>query len=208
MKAQDIDYMFEIGAGGGISWNYGDVNRSKVIYKPSADADIVFRYNANPRWAFVGDISSCGLKGESKDFDNVFPNNAQYSYSNRFWQIAFRPEFHFWNYGWANDYRERKHFVPFLTAGAGFGFSTGDGDTGAAFCIPLGAGLKYKIAPRLNAQLTCLFTRTFGDNIDGIKDPYGVGSNAIANSDWIGSVVLTLTFDFKERCIECHNQKE
>lgn len=204
--AQDAEYMYEIGFGGGMSWVYGDVNKEKVLYNPALAGDIVFRYNANPRWAFVADLATYGIKGDSKDFDNAYPNDATHSFDNCLWNLAIRPEFHFWNYGWSNDYREKKHIVPFLTAGAGVGFANGDGDTGAIISLPIGAGVKWKIAPRWNAQLTCLFTRTFGDSADGIKDPYGVGTSVLANSDWIGSLVLNLTFDFKERCVECHNK--
>lgn len=206
IKAQENDFMYEIGFGGGASWAYGDINKSKVLYNPSFDGSLFFRYNANPRWAFVADLSTMGLKGDSNDFDNVFPDGRHYDFNNRLWQLAIRPEFHFWNYGWENDYREKKHFVPFLTMGAGVGFACGDGDTGAVLSIPIGAGLKWKPAQRLNAQLTCLFTRTFGDSADGIKDPYNVGSSNVLNSDWIGSLVLSITFDFKERCFDCLNK--
>lgn len=206
MKAQVTEYMLEVGAGGGMSWAYGDINRSKAVYNPAVAGDLLLRYNANPRWSFVAVLSSYGLKGDSRDFDNVFPNGQQLSFDNRLWQLAIRPEFHFWNYGWENDFREKKRLAPFITAGVGFGVANGDGDTGATLNIPVGVGVKWKIAPRWNAQLTCLMTRTFGDGADGIKDPYGLDSSTIANSDWIGSIVLSITFDFKERCLDCLNK--
>lgn len=189
-----------------MSWAYGDINKNKAFYNPAMAGSLLVRYNANPRWSFVTDISTYGIKGDSKDFDNAFPNDSHYKFDNRVWQLSFRPEFHFWNYGWANDYREKKHLAPFLTAGIGGGYSNGDGQTGALLCLPIGGGAKWKMTPRLNAQLTCLFTRTFGDKADGLKDPYNVGSNAFANSDWIGSIVLSITFDFKERCFDCNKE--
>ena len=205
-KAQESDYIYEFGIGGGMSWAYGDINKSKAIYKPGGFISILVRYNANPRWAFATDLSTLQIKGDCKDFEDSFPEGFRQSFDNRLWQLSFRPEFHFWNYGWVNDYREKKHFVPFITTGLGGAFSCGDGDTGAAFCIPFGIGLKWKISPRVNTQLSCLFTRTFGDNADGIKDPYDCGSNAFANSDWIGSLVLSITFDFKQRCENCNKE--
>ena len=205
-KAQEAEYMYELGVGGGMSWAYGDINRSKAVYNPSGAGELLFRYNANPRWSFVADVSTYGIEGDSKDFDNVFPGNANLSFENRVWTLAFRPEFHFWNFGWANDYREKKRLAPFITAGAGMGVASGDGDTGAVFCIPLGLGAKWKMSPRTNAQLTCLFTRTFGDSADGIKDPYNVGTSAFTNSDWIGSIVFSISFDFKERCFDCNRE--
>lgn len=206
LKAQESEYMFEVGLGGGFSWAYGDINKNKAIYNPAMAGNLLVRYNANPRWSFVADVSTYGIKGDSKDFDNAFPNDSHYKFDNRVWQLSFRPEFHFWNYGWANDYREKKHLAPFLTAGIGGGYSNGDGQTGVLLCLPIGGGAKWKMTPRLNAQLTCLFTRTFGDKADGLRDPYNVGSNAFANSDWIGSIVLSITFDFKERCFDCNKE--
>ena len=206
VKAQEPEYMLEIGAGGGMSWAYGDVNRSKLLYKPQAAYDLFLRYNANPRWSYVTEVASFGLKGDSRDFSNAFPGNGQYQFDNRLWQISFRPEFNFWNYGWANDYREKKRLAPFITTGFGIGFSSGDGETGVVMSIPFGIGTRWKMTQRLNAQLTCLFTRTLGDLADGINDPYRVESSALANSDWIGSLILSITFDFKERCFDCNKQ--
>ena len=205
-RAQEPDYMYEFGVGGGLSWVYGDINKSKALYKPGGAISILARYNANPRWAFVADISTFGIKGDCKDFDDVFPESHPRSFDNRAWMLSIRPEIHFWNYGWVNDYREKKHLVPFLTSGIGGGFSSGDGDTGALFALQVGAGAKWKLSPRVNAQLTCLFCRTFGDKADGITDPYALGSNTWANSDWIGSLVLSMTFDFKERCMSCNKE--
>lgn len=206
VKAQEPEYMFEIGAGLGSSWSYNDVNRTKLISQPTFASSLLFRYNANPRWALVAEVASMGVKGDSRKHDNAFFDGSQKTFDNRLWQVAFRPEFHFQNYGWTNDYREKKRIVPFLTAGIGYGYSTGDGHTGSTFDMPFGLGAKWKLSQRLNAQLTCLFTRTFGDVVDGIKDPYNMNSSCISNSDWVGSLVLSLTFDFKERCVQCLNK--
>ena len=205
-KAQKPDYLYEFGIGGGMSWTYGDINKSKAIYKPGGAISILVRYNVNPRWAFATDLSMLQIKGDCKDFEDFFPEGFRQSFDNRLWQLSFRPEFHFWNYGWVNDYREKKHLVPFITVGLGGALSSGDGDTGATFCMPFGIGLKWKFSPRVNTQLSCLFTRTFGDNADGIKDPYECSSNAFGNSDWIGSLVLSITFDFKQRCENCNKE--
>lgn len=206
LRAQEKEFMYEIGLGGGASWAYGDINKSKVVYNPSFDGSLFFRYNANPRWAFVADMSMMGIKGDSNDFDNVFPNGQHLEFDNSLWQMSIRPEFHFWNFGWENDYRERKHLVPFLTAGLGFGLASGNEEAGPYLSFPVGAGLKWKMAKRWNFSLTCLFTRTLGDIADGISDPYNLNSNNTFNSDWIGSLVLGISFDFMERCINCNKE--
>ena len=62
VKAQEPEYMFEIGAGAGISWAYGDINKTKAFYSPAFAGELLFRYNLNPRWAFASSIANYGVK--------------------------------------------------------------------------------------------------------------------------------------------------
>lgn len=188
LMAQDKEYQYEIGTGFGTNWYYGDANRGKSFSEQALTADLLLRYNANLRWAYAIDLSSLGIADA------------------RYWQLAIRPELTFWNYGWGSDYREKHRMAPFLTAGIGFGCTTGLKENAFACTIPLGLGIKWKMAPRWNAQVTALFAKSFNDNLDGMADPYGVGTTTPMNTDWIGSLVLSITFDFKERCTECRNQ--
>ncbi len=210
MRAQEKEYMYEIGAGLGSCWTYGDINRSSIIYDPSVASELLFRYNVNLRWAMALDLSYNRLKGDSKDFDNIFPQNAHWSFNRRYYQFGIRPEFTFWNYGWGSDYREKHRIAPFMTAGLGFGWTNGsssaDDRSTTSLSIPLGIGIKWKMAPRWDLQLTGLWTKVFGDNIDGISDPYQIGTTTPMNTDWVGSIMMSVTFSFKERCMECHNQ--
>lgn len=207
LQAQEKEYMYEIGMGGGMSWAYGDINRSSLIYEPSGAAELLFRYNANLRWSIAIDLSSNGLKGDTRDFDNQFPHPGQYTADACYWQLGIRPEFTFWNYGWGADYREKHRLAPFLTAGVGFGYCTGNEKDCGALSLPLGIGLKWKMAPRWDLQLTSLWAKTFSDGLDGVTDPYNIGTTVPMNTDWVSSIMLSVTFCFKERCIECHNQK-
>lgn len=206
-NAQEKEYMYEIGGGMGSSWGYGDVNLSSALYSPSISFDILYRYNLNLRWALAVEYINSGLKGDTRDFDYAFPDGP-YDYSLRYHQLAVRPEIHFWNYGWGSDYREKRRYTPFLTAGLSAGVVTG-GDQDAQFVvgIPLGVGYKLKLAKRWNAQITALFTKTFSDQLDGKADPVGIKTDALTGNDWTAALHLSVTFDFKERCVECHNQK-
>lgn len=206
-QAQEKEYMYEIGGGLGTSWSYGDVNPSSALYNPSLSFDILYRYNLNLRWALAVEYQNSGLKGDTRDFDYAFPDGP-YDYSRRYQQLMVRPEIHFWNYGWGSDYREKKPYSPFLTAGVSAGVVTGDGqDADFVLGVPLGVGYKLKLAKRWNAQITALFTKTFSDQLDGKTDPEGIKTDALIGNDWTAALHLSITFDFKERCVECHNQK-
>ena len=206
VNAQEKEYMYEVGAGFGASWGYGDVNASRVVYSPSLAYGLLYRYNLNLRWALAAEAQHAGLSGDTRDFDYAFPGEGC-SYSLHFWQLAVRPEIHFWNYGWGSDYREKRRYTPFLTLGLSAGMITG-GDDGSSFAlgIPMGGGFKFKLAKRWNAQVTALFTKTFSDRLDGFKDPEGIKTSALVGNDWMACLQLGITFDFGERCIECHNQ--
>ena len=207
LQAQEKEYMYEIGAGFGTSWGYNDVNATQAIYSPSTSFSLIYRYNINLRWALAAELQSSGISGDIKDFDYVLPDD-DYSFSLRYWQLAVRPEIHFWNYGWGSDYREKRRYTPFLTLGLSAGMVTGQNEQGSSFVfgIPIGAGYKLKVAKRWNAQVTALFTKTFSDKLDGWTDPEGIKTSALVGNDWLASIQLSVTFDFGERCVECHNQ--
>ena len=203
--AQEGEYIYEVGASTGISWGYGDINATKAIYSPALSYSLLGRYNLNLRWSLAAELSSSGISGNTADFDFAFACG-DYKFDRRFWQLAVMPEFHFWNYGLGIDYREKKRYTPFLTAGLTAGIVTGDGNSDFTWGIPLGVGYKVKIKPRLNAHITALFTKTFGDKLDGLADPEGIKTSALMGNDWLASIRIGFTFDFLERCVECRNQ--
>lgn len=206
-QAQEKEYLYEIGGGVGTSWGYGDVNATKAVYSPSSAFSLLYRYNINLRWALAAELQSAGLTGDSRDFGYALPGG-DHDFSLRFWQLGIRPEIHFWNYGWGSDYREKKRYTPFMTLGISGGVVTGlDDESEFTLGIPMGLGYKFKAAKRWNAQLTALFTKTFSDWLDGKADPEGITTSNLVGNDWMASITLSVTFDFKERCIECHNQK-
>ncbi len=205
LKAQEKEYLYEIGGGLGMSWGWNDVNSSSPIYKPSASFGAVWRYNLNLRWALATEIQSLGLRGDTDDFSYAFPTGS-YHYSTRYWQVGLRPEIHFWNYGWGSDYRDKRRYTPFLTLGIAGGMVTGGNEAHFAWGIPLGAGFKWKMNKRWNVQLSGIVTKAFSDELDGIVDPEGIRTSGLAGNDWTAQIQMTVTFDFKERCIECHNQ--
>lgn len=187
--AQEKEYLWEIGAQAGAGWTYGDRNHSKVLSDAGFSFGIVSRYNASLRWSWAGELQSDATK------------------PNRLWNLSVRPEFSFWNYGWGNDYRDKRRYAPFLTMGLSGGVLTGEGKSAFVVGIPMGIGVKYKVAQRWNMQVTALFTKTFSDKVDGMDNDGGIKTNAIVGNDWTAGIRIGITYDFKERCIECHNQK-
>lgn len=200
------DYRFDIGGGVGMTGYLGDANTANLWQNPSWDVEGVFRYMMNPRLALKTNIFVGGLSGNSAQMTNVFPNDETYKFSTTFYEVGELFEFNFFNYGMGESYRKLKRITPYITAGVGLTIWSVDSKTGAAFCIPMGVGVKYKLSRRLNLGLEFLMKKTFTDKLDGeqLADPYGIKSSFMKNTDWYSTLTLTLTYEFSKRCEVCN----
>ncbi|MDE5653892.1 MAG: hypothetical protein K2I48_10615, partial [Muribaculaceae bacterium] len=111
LQAQE-DYRFDIGGGFGMTGYLGDANTSNLYQNPSWDAELLFRYIANPRWGFKTNFYVGGLRGDSSQMTNVFPSDRTFSFSTTFYEIGEIAEFNFLNYGMGEYYRRLKRFSP------------------------------------------------------------------------------------------------
>jgi hypothetical protein len=74
--------------------------------------------------------------------------------------------------------------------------------------IPIGVGVKYKIAPRLNLGIEWAMHFSLNDKLDGVKDPYIVKtSGAFKNTDCYHTLQVSLTYSFMPKCRTCHNDR-
>lgn len=207
-KAQE-DYRFDAGGGIGMTGYLGDANTANLWAHPSWDAEILFRYIANPRWAFKTNFYVGGLSGDSADMLNVFPDDQTYSFSTTFYEIGEMAEFNFFNYGMGEYYRHLKRFSPYITAGVSLTMWSVEDHFGAAFTLPFGIGFKYKPSRRLNLGIEFLMKKTFTDRLDGpmLDDPLGIESSFMKNTDWYSTLTFTISYEFSKRCATC-NYKE
>ncbi len=200
------DYRFDIGAGLGMTGYLGDANTANLWSEPGWDFEALFRYIANPRWAFKTNFYAGNLRGDSSKMTNVFPGGETFSFSTTFYELGEMVEFNFFNYGIGETYRKLKRISPYIAAGIGMTVWSIDGKTGAAFNIPLGVGLKYKLSQRWNIGFEFLMKKTFSDRLDGeqLKDPYGIKSSFMKNTDWYSTMSLTISYEFSKRCAVCN----
>lgn len=200
------DYRFDIGAGLGMTGYLGDANTANLWSEPGWDFEALFRYIANPQWAFKTNFYAGNLRGDSSKMTNVFPGGETFSFSTTFYELGEMVEFNFFNYGMGETYRKLKRISPYIAAGIGMTVWSIDGKTGAAFNIPLGVGLKYKLSQRWNIGFEFLMKKTFSDRLDGeqLKDPYGIKSSFMKNTDWYSTMSLTISYEFSKRCAVCN----
>lgn len=200
------DYRFEAGGGLGMTGYLGDANTSNLWSSPSLDAEILFRYIVNPRWALKTNYYIGGLRGDSGKMTDVFPSDKDYRFTTTFHEIGELAEFNFFNYGMGETYRRLKRLTPYITAGIGATVWSVDGKTHGAFTIPLGIGLKYKPSRRLNLGVEFLMKKTFSDRLDGteLDDPHGIKSSFMKNTDWYSTLTFTVSYEFSRRCAACN----
>ena len=89
--------------------------------------------------------------------------------------------------------------------GLGGTYVTGDSNNTFAMNIPLGLGVKYKIAERLNLGLEWGIHFAMSDKLDGVVDPYTIkSSGAFKNKDAFTTLQLSLTYSFAAKCKTCN----
>lgn len=203
-RAQE-DYRFDIGGGIGMTGYLGDAS-SNLYASPSWDAEILFRYIYNPRFNFKTNFYVGGLGGDTSKMDDILPDGENFKFTTTFYELGEMVEFHFFNYGMGEKYRKLKRWTPYITAGLGVTAWKADGKFGAAATIPLGIGFKYKPALRWNLGLEFLMKKTFTDRLDGehLKDPYGIKSGFMKNTDWYSTLTITISYEFSKRCAVCN----
>ena len=94
----------------------------------------------------------------------------------------------------------------------GFTFAPAPAEGVFTVNFPIGGGVKYKIAHRIN--IGCEFTMRFSlsDKLDvtnkeglQLNDPYRIKSQGWKNKDSYSYTVFFVTYDLFSRCKECNN---
>ncbi len=203
-RSQEAAYKFDAGAAIGMSGYLGDANTSNVLSHPGFAAAASFRYLINTRWAIKGVFTTAGLSGDSADMENVYPGGNTYSFTSSIYDLGARAEFNFFNYGIGETYRKLRRWTPYLSLGIGVTLASSE-DTHVAMNLPMGVGMRYKLTPRINIGLEWSMTKVFGDNVDGpvLDDLYDIKSSFIKNTDWYSLIMLTISYEFGERCKSC-----
>lgn len=206
----DYEYRMEIGGGVGLMAYEGDFNGS-ILHNMQPSASLMLRRVINPYMDLRLAASYGKLKGSSKDVKTYLPQyqDTQYDFSTTLVDLSATYEYNFWPYGTGNDYRGAQRLTPFIFAGIGTTYASTP--TGNVFTanLPLGLGVKYKVAPRLNLGIEWAIHFSLNDKLDGIADPYGIQSTGMfKNTDCFSALQLTLTYSFMPKCRTCHNDDE
>ena len=206
-KAQDDpEYRMEIGGGVGINGYLGDFN-GNITKNLQPMATLLARYVFNPYMGLRMNVSYGTMKGSSADVQTYYPDYARtpYTFKNGLYDVCLTYEYNFWPYGTGRDYRGAKRLTPFLFGGIGATHVSGGGQTAFTANIPIGIGLKYKVAERVNVGVEWTMHFSLSDKLDGVADPYGIESSGLfKNTDCYSALLVTLSYSFSAKCRTCN----
>lgn len=209
----DPEYRAEIGAGAGLMAYVGDFN-SSLTKNMQPMGLLLGRYRFNPRMGLALNIGYGKLKGSSEGLATWYPGiseegAATVEFNNSAVDVGLRFEYNFWPYGTGREYRGAKRLVPYIAVGLGATYVSGDGSNVFTANVPMGVGVKYKIADRLNLGLEWAMSFTLNDKLDGVADPYGIkSSGAFKNTDCYNVIRLSVTYDIMAKCKTCNNDRD
>lgn len=207
------EYRAEIGAGAGLMAYVGDFN-SSLTKNMQPMGLLLGRYRFNPRMGLALNIGYGKLKGSSEELATWYPGiseegAATVEFNNSAVDVGLRFEYNFWPYGTGREYRGAKRLVPYIAVGLGATYVSGDGSNVFTANVPMGVGVKYKIADRLNLGLEWAMSFTLNDKLDGVADPYGIkSSGAFKNTDCYNVIRLSVTYDIMAKCKTCNNDRD
>jgi len=203
------EYKYEIGGMLGLSMYMGDANQTNLLSGFNPAGGVVFRRNFNFRWALKTDLMMGKITGNTKNTDNVFPNQGQAAFSRSFFELGGQIEFNFLPYSDKFAYLNTSRLSPYLLTGLGVTAASGFGSVN----LPLGLGVKYKIRNRINLGLEYAVHKLFSDSFDvpdkngfNLNNPYNVQSGIFKNKDWYNTLMFSVTWDFGPNDRKCTNE--
>ena len=211
LSAEELEYRYEVGGMLGGSFYLGDANYTRLFKNMNVMGSALWRYNLNPRMAVKTNLAVARISGDTADNDNKFPNGNT-DFARTLYDLAAQFEYNFFAYGEGTSYKHTHRLTPYIFGGLGFTFAPKPADNVFTANIPMGVGVKYKFASRINIGCELSFRFSMSDKLDVTKaiqpildDPYGIKSDGIKNKDSYAFWGIFLTYDLSPKYRQCNN---
>jgi len=212
IEAQENEYRMEAGGMLGSSFYMGDANTSVPFKNLHFAGGAMARYIINPHMALKANLTMGKISGNTENFDNKYPENKQVSFSRNIFDLGTQFEYNFWGYGIGQEYKGYRRFTPYILGGMGFTFAPAPAKDVFTVNFPIGVGVKYKIAQRLNIGCEITMRFSLSDNLDVtnkdgliLSDPYGIKGMGVKNKDSYSFTTVFVTYDLFPKCRKCNN---
>lgn len=211
VRAEGLEYRYELGAMAGVSSYYGDANYHIPLKNINAMGGVVWRYNINPRMAVKSAFSVAGISGNTADYENRYPGG-DVKFTRALYELGAQFEYNFFAYGDGVGYKKTHRVAPYIFAGIGVTYAPTSELHVFAANLPVGLGVKCKVMPRLNVGCEISFRFTTSDKLDVtdktapmLNDPYGIKSGFIKNKDSYSFLSVFVTYDLSPKYRKCNN---
>lgn len=210
--AQEVlEYRWDIGGGTGLCYYLGDVN-STPFSRSNIMAAFTLRRNFNPRMSLKTNLAYGRYAGTSQGYylpeaSGSTQQSVDLQFGGNIIDIGAQFELNFWGYGMGPGYKKLSRITPYAILGVGATVGVTGDATSFGINFPVGAGVKYKVKPRLNLIFEWTHRFTTIDKLDGarLSDPYYIESSAMKNRDTYSFFMFTLTYDISPKFRLCNN---
>jgi hypothetical protein len=187
----------EIGISAGAAHYFGDLNPDPRFNRPKPSIGLFFKKQFGNYVALriAGHYAQLGYS-DIYNQKNEFMHRRNLSFNTNLWELSLQGDFNFYRF---DPRDENLRFTPYLTFGVGvFNYdpytylngqkvylrplgTEGQGSAlypdrksygSMAICLPLGAGLKYSLNPRMNLAFELVYRFTNTDYIDDVSTTY------------------------------------
>ena len=212
VSAQELEYNLELGGMAGACCYMGDANNMSLLSNGALVGGVLARYNINPRMAVKGNLAIGRIKGTTVGKDNKFPMGGNITFGRNLFELGAQYECHFFAYGTGAGYKDSRRIAPYLLGGVGLTYAPNPANHVFALNIPIGFGVKYKLAERVNVGAEWTMRFTTSDRLDVVNtlglmldDPYGIESKGLKNKDAYSWLMLYVSYDMFPKYRKCNN---
>lgn len=212
VSAQELEYNMELGGMAGGSFYMGDANYTTPMKNLALAGGVLARYNINPRMAVKGDLAVGRIKGTTEGLANKFPDGANTAFNRNVYELGAQFEYNFFAYGTGAGYKDSRRLAPYILTGVGLTYAPKPANHVVAMNLPVGIGVKYKLAERLNVGAEWTMRFTTSDRLDvtsaaglQLDDPYGIESKGPKNKDSYSWLMLYISYDMFPKYRKCNN---
>ena len=199
-------YLCELGLQGGIGYYVGDAT-PHIFMNVREAYGVHFRYKLTRRWALRVQASGQHITGHKWEFEpGTAPRMLDAMWQNRLWSGDVVAEFNFFRYDATNKYDNRnKPYTPYIFVGLGASYHEHGPISGY---LPLGAGFKWKFAPRWGLNMAWQHNIYFSDDLEGqsnMNDRYKMNGSSWLNCDLTGMLMVGIVFEFAKAPAACRS---
>ena len=202
----------ELGGMAGGCFYMGDANYITPLKNTAMVGGLLARYNFNPRMVVKGDLAIGHIQGSTEDIANQFPGDGHSTFERNVYELGAQFEYNFFAYGTGAGYKDSRKLTPYILAGIGLTYAPKPAEHVWAMNIPVGMGVKYKLAERINigVEWTVRFTTTDKLDVTGksglvLDDPYGIEGKGLKNKDSYSLILAYISYDLFPKYRKCNN---